>query len=76
LYTADFKVSPGNAARYGTGKDLRFVYITGCDSGAQAEAWERQLAPAEVVTFNRLSAWLEHIYWLLFRGADAIRRLE
>lgn len=76
LYTSEFRINPGDAAPQGIGEDLRFVYITGCDSGALAQEWERSLAPAEVVTFDRLSAWLEHIYWLLFRGADQIRALD
>lgn len=76
LYTREFKVRPRNAAPDGTGAHLKFVYITGCDSGALGDEWQRVLAPAEVVTFDRLSAWIEHIYWLLFKGAEKVRSLE
>ena len=76
LYTREFKIRPDTAAAGGTGDGLQYVYLTGCDSGALAEKWERALAPAEVVTFDRLSAWLEHIWWLLFRGAATVRGLD
>ena len=76
LHTRAFKIRPKDAAPRGTGQRLRLVYLTGCDSGALAEDWEATLAPAKVITFDRLSAWLEHIYWLLFRGADHVRALE
>ena len=54
---------------------LDFVYITGCDSGAQQAAWEAAFAPAEVITFDRLSAIVEHIWWLWMRGPEVIRSL-
>ena len=76
LHTRNLKIKPEDAAPRGTGERLQLVYLTGCDSGALAEVWEATLAPAEVITFDRLSAWLEHIYWLLFRGADHVRALE
>jgi hypothetical protein len=76
LYTRKLKIRPNKAAPKGTGAHLQFVYITGCDSGALRQQWERVLAPARVVTFDRLSAWLEHIFWLVFQGAGEIRRLE
>lgn len=76
LFTSSMRVGPSNAAPRGTGEDLQLVYLTGCDSGAMAKEWGRALAPAEVISFNRLSAWLEHIWWLLFRGANAVGDLE
>ncbi|MBI2424438.1 MAG: hypothetical protein HYV27_16530 [Candidatus Hydrogenedentes bacterium] len=54
---------------------LRYVYLTGCDSGVQRAAWEKALAPAQVVTFERLTAVLEHAWWLWLRGPDVIRTL-
>ncbi len=76
LYTSKLRIRPANAAPRGANEDLQFVYITGCDSGALAREWERTLAPAKVVTFDRLSAWLEHIWWLLFRGAGVVRSMS
>ncbi len=46
------------------GASLRFVYLSACDSGAVADAWREALSPAEVITFDRLSAVLEHAWWL------------
>lgn len=76
LYTSELRIRPRDAAPRGVGDDLQFVYITGCDSGALAQEWETTLAPAEVITWDRLSAWLEHIYWLLFKGAAKVRQLK
>ncbi len=69
-------IRPSNAVSLGTGERLRYVYITGCDSGTLQKEWESNLAPAKVITFDRLSAWLEHIYWLLFKGAAVVRSLR
>ena len=55
---------------------LAFVYLTSCDSGEQRDAWVSALAPADVVTYDRLSAVLEHAWWLWFRGPEKIRSLE
>lgn len=76
LYTSSFRVRPRDSAPLGVGDDLQLVYITGCDSGTLAKEWEETLAPAEVITFDRLSAWVEHIYWLLFKGARQVRTLK
>lgn len=48
--------------------NLKFVYLSGCDSGQQRDGWLAAFAPAEVVTYDRLSAVLEHVWWLWFRG--------
>jgi uncharacterized membrane protein len=50
------------------GDDLQFVYCAACNAGRAAALWQRRLAPAEVVTFNRISGGLEHILWLWFDG--------
>lgn len=76
LITRDFRIRPEEAAPFGIGEDLQFVYITGCDSGTLVKQWKRTFAPAEVVTFDRLSAVLEHVYWLYFRGVRKVRELE
>lgn len=76
LYTRTFRIAPQRAAPLGTSEQLQYVYLTGCDNGAIAAEWEKVLAPAYVVTYDRLSAWLEHIYWLLFKGAGVVRGLE
>jgi len=55
---------------------LKFVYLTGCDSGDQRDAWVDALAPADVVTYDRLSASLEHAWWLWFRGPEKVRAVH
>jgi hypothetical protein len=55
---------------------LRLVYVSGCDSGQKAEEWEEHLSPAKVITFNRLSAPLEHLWWLLTAAPQEIGNLE
>lgn len=55
--------------------DLRLVYLSGCDSGDQRDAWEAAFAPAAVVTYDRLSAVLEHAWWLWFQGPKEIHKL-
>jgi sarcosine oxidase delta subunit len=52
---------------------LEYVYMTSCDSGARREAWEAAFAPAEVVTHERLTALIEHIWWMWFTGPQRIR---
>jgi hypothetical protein len=58
------------------GQDLRLVYNSACDSGSKAEEWEVALAPAEVRTFSRLSAVIEHLLWLWSDGPRRVREME
>jgi len=53
--------------------NLRFVYNSACDCGVKSAAWEQALAPANVQTFGRLSAVVEHIQWLWTDGPRRIR---
>jgi hypothetical protein len=76
LLIEDGYVTPEEVKAMGAGASLQFVYLTGCDSGAQREAWEQAFAPAKVVTYDRLTAVIEHGWWLLFKGPDVIRSLD
>jgi hypothetical protein len=67
----DWAVFPAAFAR--PGKDLQFVYISACGGGQQATEWQQVFAPAEVVTFDRLSGGLEHLWWLWFEAPDQLR---
>jgi len=58
------------------GAALQYVYLSGCDTGYLADDWQRVLAPAEVKTFDRLSATSEHIIWLLLEGPRIISGLQ
>jgi len=62
----DVEINPG----------LRFVYLSGCDSGQQREGWVAAFAPAEVITYDRLSAVLEHVWWLWFKGPAKLRSIH
>jgi uncharacterized membrane protein len=58
------------------GPNLRLVYNSACDSGRKADEWEQALAPAEVRTFGRLSAVVEHLVWLWSEGPRRVREME
>lgn len=58
------------------GKDLQFVYVSACDGGKLATEWEQRFAPAEVVTFNRISIDLEHLWWLWIDAPSRLRGLR
>lgn len=58
------------------GADLRFVYNSACDGGSKATEWSRALAPAEVRTFDRLSAALEHVVWLWAEAPRHVREMD
>jgi hypothetical protein len=66
---------PDDWETLGHSKNLRLVYITACDGGKHAERWREALRPAEVVTFDRLSAMLEHAWWLWFGAPQRVRDL-
>jgi len=68
--------SPRDVPAPGTEFRLRYVYLAGCDSGAQRFAWEEALAPAEVKTYDRMTPVVEHLWWLWTHGPEVIRRLE
>lgn len=66
---------PEDVATMRKSPDLSFVYLAGCDSGAERAGWEQAFAPAEVVTFERLTSVLEHTWWLWFEGPRRIADL-
>ena len=67
---------PKDIAALPKNPSLKFVYLTGCDSGDQREAWTSAFAPADVVTYDRLSASLEHAWWLWFSGPEKVRAMH
>jgi len=58
------------------GPNLQFFYIAGCDVGAMETEWKQFLAPAKVITFNRLSWEGEHIFWLWLNGPIIVSELK
>lgn len=69
LWPNDLKATPLSS-------NLQFVYLTGCETGLMHDEWQQHLKPAEVKTFSRLSATMEHVYWLLSEGPEYIRNLK
>lgn len=58
------------------GKDRQLVYISACCGGEKTAEWRQVLAPAEVVTFDRLSAGGEHLWWLWFEAPDRLKEIR
>lgn len=58
------------------GSQLRLAYIFACNSGTRASQWQEHLAPAQVVTYNRISTVLDHAYWFAFTGPATIKELQ
>ena len=54
------------------GKSLQYVYLSACHSGDLAADWESVLAPAKVVTFPRVSLYLEHGVFLWHTAPDLL----
>jgi hypothetical protein len=72
----DERFGPKDVILNHVGSKLQFVYLAGCDSGTLDVQWREALAPAEVKTFDRLSAMAEHAAWLWGKGPRLIRSLR
>jgi hypothetical protein len=65
--------TPGDVARtMAIGKNLEYVYLSACHSGDLAADWQSVLAPAKVVTFPRVSLYLEHAVFLWYTAPRLI----
>jgi hypothetical protein len=65
--------TPGDIARtMPMGKSLRYVYLSACHSGDLAADWQSVLAPAKVITFPRISLYLEHAVFLWYTAPRLI----
>jgi hypothetical protein len=60
----------------GVGANLQFVYLASCYAGNMENQWIQSLAPAKVLMFNRISWIPEHVYWLWFKGPEAVSELK
>jgi len=58
------------------GKDLQFVYLSQCYGGRKSAEWQQALAPAEIVTFDRLSTDLEALWWLLVEAPQRLQEVR
>ena len=54
---------------------LKLVYLSGCHvgEGGYAEKWKNAMAPAKTIVYDRESAVLEHIIWVVFRAKAELR---
>jgi hypothetical protein len=57
-------------------RDLRLVYMFGCDVGKETSQWQKHLAPAETVTYDRWSTAFDHALWFGLTGPGALKRLR
>jgi hypothetical protein len=55
---------------------LQLAYIFGCNAGNKASQWREHLAPAQVVTYNRLSTVFDHALWFAFTGPSQLETLR
>ncbi len=69
-------IKPQDVALMPKNKALQFVYLTSCDSGARKADWEAAFAPGKVITHNRLTAVVEHIWWLFHTAPRIIPTLD
>lgn len=76
LMLPDGWLAPSDLESMNINPALQFVYLSGCDSGQQRSGWLEVFAPAEVITYDRLSAVLEHAWWLWFRGPAVLGKLH
>ena len=76
LLLGDGYYRPEDVPRLTAGEGPAYVYLAGCDSGAQREAWEGALRPATVKTYDRLTPTLEHLWWLWTEGPRIVHDLE
>lgn len=73
--TRIFVTGPNGPEPVEVGGGLRLLYLSACYGGSAHESWAAGVAPAEVVTFDRLSGGLEHIGWLWSQAPKRLRDL-
>lgn len=67
--------TPEDVPAPGSNPNLSYVYLAGCDSGAQRQAWEKALHPATVKTYDRMTPVFEHVWWFWTQGPAIVRAL-
>lgn len=58
--------------------NLEFVYFSACGLGVDdySEQWRRIMSPASIIIYDRDSAIMEHVIWILFKSIDALKELN
>lgn len=57
-------------------QDLQLAYIFACNGGERESQWGEHLAPAHVITYNRISTVYDHAWWFAFAGPQILSRLK
>ena len=60
------------ASEASDGNRPHFIYLTACGLGKDDDSWNRAFPETEVVSFDRWSATVEHIWWLYSEGPDKL----
>jgi len=55
---------------------LQLVYLFACNGGKKATEWEEHLAPAHVISYNRVSAVWDHALWFALTGPPQVKGLK
>jgi hypothetical protein len=55
---------------------LQLAYIFACNGGKKAAQWQEHLAPAQVITYNRVSTVWDHAVWFAFAGPLQLKKLR
>ena len=57
---------------------LEFLYFSACQLGVNyySEYWQIILSPTKVVLFDRDSAIMEHVIWMLFNSIESVKELN
>lgn len=59
-------------------ENLKLVYFSACYLGINGykEKWKQAMMPARTILYDRESAVLEHIIWIVFNAKSSITRVE
>ena len=68
-----FDASQASAASHGN--HPRFIYLTACSLAKNDDSWNKTFPKAEIVSFNRWSATLEHFLWFCSKGPDKLEQV-
>jgi len=68
-----FFYGPDQIKSIGVGKNLKFVYLAACYGGSLEKEWSEVFNPAKIKSFNRISVYPEHIYWLWIKLPNILK---
>lgn len=55
---------PDQIKKLKIGENLRYIYLAHCNGGLLEKEWSEVFYPAKVKSYNRISTYPEHIFWL------------